>query len=353
MQATLRTTAFALTLVPLIALGVPSATSTYAVNNSVNNLIGGTSDLPEATDTELAHSYKELSVSNPHNQLAVAREIAEKGTVSQSIFVRFLKNRPVFISHMLQFLDLEQEGVVSALKDLIARPRPEWGHDLHKFLGQQEPQVLLSLLEYEARGKISAYHNDIIFGSPNLNISEALNKALASESTRKVSLRVIAATSNKKLVSRVAHLLHDPDTSDHYKIACLESLTAFDTPASIRAIDDALEDESYAVVNQALLSISKVGKTRQHGVLREMMNNPNVNKSNVILALGVSMDPASVKELTYAYMTGTTEQKYAVLEAASISTHTGALRLLVNASMEKDTGIGAKATSLLRKQRLK
>jgi len=118
----------------MIALGVPSATSTFAANNSVTNLIGA-SDLPSTSDMELARSYRELSASNPHNQLAVAREIAEKGTVSQSIFVRFLKNRPIFISHMLQFLDLEQEGVVSALKELIARPRPEWGHDLHKFLG--------------------------------------------------------------------------------------------------------------------------------------------------------------------------------------------------------------------------
>jgi len=164
---------------------------------------------------------------------------------------------------------------------------------------------------------------------------------------------VIAATGNKKLVPRIAHLLHDVDTNDHDKIACLESLTVFDLPVSIRAIDDALEDESYAVVNQALLSISKVGKTRQHGVLRTMMNNPNLNKSNVILALGVSIDPASVKELTHAYMTGTTEQKYAVLEAASLSTHREALRLLVNASMEKDSGIGAKATALLKKQRQK
>ena len=350
MQKRIRTSAFVLTLLPMMAIGVPKASSTTPSGKIKTGLEHSAGETGNMRSTEMARSYRALSVSTPHNQLTVAREIAGKGPVSQSIFVRFLKNRPVYISQVLQFLDMSNENIVNAVQRLIIRPRPEWGHDLHKFLSKQETPVLTSLLELEANGRISGYHNTIIFTSVSQQSTDALNAALGSEKLRHTALRIVAETKKKALVPRVAHLLHDKDTNDHDKIACLKSLETFNMPASTRAVDDALEDPSHAVVNQALLSISKVGKTRQHEVLRAMLNNPRIDKSNVIRAMGVSIVPASVQELTHAFVTGTTEQKYAVLEAASKSSHKGALRLLVNASMDQHSGIGAHATALLKRQ---
>ena len=88
-----------------------------------------------------------------------------------------------------------------------------------------------------------------------------------------------------------------------------------------RAIDTALEDESHAVVNQALLSIAKNGQRVSMKTLRAMLDDGNLNKSYVIRALGVSLDPVSVAMLEKAFIINIPEEKYAVLEAMSCSTH--------------------------------
>jgi len=292
-------------------------------------------------------SLQRLSKSTPHNQNEIARDIASKGELGQLILLRFVNTRPIYLSHAIGYLDMEREDVVATLEALARSPRPEWGHDLHRFVARQSPSILKRILRQQAEGVIAPYHVQVIFEYAGAAGIDALNQALGEADLQDVAIEVIASAKKSQLIPRVAHLLRDADTNDHLKIKCLRTLDHFEHPAVNRAIDSALEDVSHAVVNQALLSIAKTGTTRQHEVLRGMLHDGDLNKSYVIRALGVSLDPVSVRELETAFITGTPEEKYAVLEAMSKSTNKAAVRLLVTASMESNTGIGAKARALL------
>ena len=340
--------AFLIASLPLTSSAIPSMpkASTGAPSNTEMNPHEETHVLPLSTAAETA-SLQRLSTSTPHNQNEIARNIASKGELGQLILLRFVSTRPIYLSHALSYLDMDREDVLATLESLVRSPRPEWGHDLHRFIARQPPGTLKRILRQQADGAIAPYHVQVIFEYAGNAGIDALNQALGEPSTQDVSLEVIASAQKVQLIPRVAHLLHDRNTDDHLKIKCLRTLENFKHPAVNRAIDAALEDESHAVINQALLSIAKNGKTRQHETLRKMLDNGDLNKSYVIRALGVSLDPVSVKELETAFITGTPAEKYAVLEAMSTSTHKAAVRLLVTASMESNTGIGAKARALL------
>lgn len=288
-----------------------------------------------------------LQKSTPHNQADVAKWLSSQGSEGQHLLSNFIESRPRYLSGALTYTRADEAQGSKNLLSLLILPRPEWGHDLHRHLAAQGTPFLRKILQLDAEGKIASFHTNLVFKYAGARGVDALNQSLASEETRHTALGVISHTNRSELVPKITYILRDPNIRPGDKVKVLETLQHFDLPQAARAIDSALEDENPAVINQALLSVAALGRTNRSALLRDLLTNSTINQSNLLRALAVSDSPATVAELTRIYMSGTIEEKYAVLDAASHSKERSALRLLVDASMEPNTGLGMKARSLL------